>query len=98
MKRSRSAKEQIIAILRDQEAGCSMVDMQIDVVMMATFGRVFARSRSSIAGSATDGWGLCWRVKASSFTTRSCCGFTVREINGCVADAAANGRWEHEHR
>jgi hypothetical protein len=37
-------------------------------------------------------------VKASSFTTRSCCGFTVREINGCVADAAANGRWEHEHR
>ena len=29
-------------------------------------GRVFARSRLNVVGSVTDGWGSCWRVRASS--------------------------------
>ena len=37
----------------------------LGVVMMATFGRVFARSRLSAVGSATGGWGPCWPVRAS---------------------------------
>jgi putative transposase len=38
--------------------------MRIGVMMMATCGRVFARSRLNVAGSAIVGWGSCWRVKS----------------------------------
>jgi hypothetical protein len=31
--------------------------MRIGVVMVATCGRVFGRSRLSVAGSVTGGWG-----------------------------------------
>ena len=39
--------------------------MRIGVVMMAIFGRVFARSRLSVAGSDTGGWAPCWPARAS---------------------------------
>ena len=39
--------------------------MRIGVVMMATFGRVFARSRRNVAGSVIGVWGSCWPARAS---------------------------------